>query len=89
MQRSTIAIIADVALVETQRKRSVCRVLKRSNSFAPADRVTAESDYQRLTCSAELSCDYKKKTALCVSDRNFQLFAAFFVKRCLFRAPKA
>jgi hypothetical protein len=54
MQRSTIAIIADVALVEA------AGFSRAKASFAPTDRVTAESDSQRLIRSAELSCDYKK-----------------------------
>jgi len=42
-------------------RRPVCPVLKCYASFAPADRVTAESNFQRLTRSVEFSCDYNNK----------------------------
>jgi hypothetical protein len=61
MQGSTIAIIADVALVETRRRAVDLPSSQCSNSFAPTDRVTAEFDSHRLAQTAKLSCDYKNK----------------------------
>ena len=80
MQRSTIAIIADVALVETQTKggRSAA-VLTCNISFAPTDRVTAESDSQRLARSAELSCDYKNKDSTLCQRPEFRSCSLLFL----------
>jgi hypothetical protein len=84
MQRSTIAILADVLGADaTKGGRSAAS--QYNISFAPTDCVTAKSDSQRLARSAELSYGYKNKERWrYVSGRNFALFAAFFVKSCLF-----
>jgi hypothetical protein len=77
MQGSTIAIIADVALVETQRRALGLLSSHVQHFLLPTDRVTAEFDSHRLAQTAR-SCDYKnKKGQHSVSEAGFSVFRCF------------